>query len=192
MDSDSSVDRVDIDGKLYRLKCDCCKSKRSENEYDFHPCQVEKCTFAICWACLQRWKDQSDKDVTKRFECPQCHTEYDTKLIENHKPLSKDMIKKVIERAKHVKKQKKKQRKKVPKQNKQTKEQETKLKYLEQRRLALNVKNKKKKEQNNNKNGNKNKKNDSNLRNNNNNNNNNGVIGGNKATHVLNKNRIII
>ena len=34
MDSDSSVDRVDLDGKVYRLKCDICKSKRTGSTND--------------------------------------------------------------------------------------------------------------------------------------------------------------
>jgi len=141
MDSDSSVDRVEVDGRLYRLKCDCCKSKRTENEYDFHPCKVENCTFAICWSCLQRWKDQSDKDVTKNFECPQCHTEYDTKLIEEHKPLSAETICKVNAKAKAIRKwkakRKKKHRQEVEHKKAAMAEQQ---KYLKERREQMNHK----------------------------------------------------
>merc|ERR1712154_218104 len=111
----------------YRLKCDCCQGKRNENEYDFHPCKVENCTFAICWACLLRWKDQSDKDVTKKFECPQCHTEYDTKMIEGHKPLSPEVIQRVNALAKSQRKQKKKRRKKREKEKLKKEKKKNKL-----------------------------------------------------------------
>merc|ERR1712228_1104083 len=128
-------------GKEYRLKCDCCRGKRAETQYDFHPCQIERCTFSICWSCLQRWKDQSDKDVTKKFDCPQCHTEYDTKFIEEHKQLSKEIIKRVNEEAKIKRKIKKKRRKKRD-QNANKQKLSEQQKNLRQRLENKNKKNK--------------------------------------------------
>jgi len=144
MDSDSSVDGIEVDGRLYRLKCDCCKSRRTENEYDFHPCKLQKCTFSICWPCLQRWKDQSDKDVTKNFECPQCHTEYDTKLIEEHKPLSTSIINKVNAKAKRERKRKLKMKKqRDAEMEKKRAVMAEKQKYLRERREQSNKRKKK-------------------------------------------------
>eukprot|EP01083_Nonionella_stella_P316318 1146368_1 len=177
VDSDSSVDAVIVGDKTYRLKCDCCRSKRAETQYDFHPCKVEKCTFSICWKCLQRWKDQSDKDNLKKFECPQCHSEYNTNHV--HQELSKKTITKVNAEAKKLRRQKNKRKKKREQEQKAQKA-STKLSKNHHKLLRMRL-------EQNRRTKNKNKKKESNARKSK------AVIDPRSTkTHVLNKYKVII